>query len=92
MVWFCTVCNGKNLNTSKKCRINKCHAPRPEIVVNNDSKKVIRDYCPKCQKHTNFVRRSMWSKKYKCPGCKRMALFHGEPVPEFPVSHTGVMN
>ena len=90
MVWICETCNGKNNNSSVKCRIGKCHAPKPQVVLDVDEKKIIRDYCPKCKHHQNFVRKSRWSKKYKCPNCKRFALFHGEPVPEIVRKYDGV--
>ena len=84
MVWICLVCNGKNNNSSVKCRINKCHAPKPIKVIEKEQKKLEkqekRDLCPTCGIHRDFthVTKNQW----KCPVCKKLYRFKGKPVPE----------
>lgn len=79
MVWLCTVCGGKNNNSSTKCRIYKCHAPKP-VVINRDERNHVRDYCPNCQHHEDFNRvgKNVWS----CSRCHKKCKMTGKPVPE----------
>lgn len=87
MVWICIKCNGKNNNSSVKCRINKCHAPKPEKIIQKELQKIKRDFCPKCNRHQNFVQ--ITKKKWKCPVCKKLYKFTGEPVLEI---KEGILN
>ena len=80
MVWICETCKGKNNNSSVKCRINKCHAPKPLADIKKDNK-LQRDLCPKCCTHRDFVR--IDKKRWKCPVCKKLYKFKGKPVPEY---------
>lgn len=85
MVWICEVCKGKNNNSSYKCRINKCHALKPEKIIKKElkklEKKVKRDLCPTCGIHRNFVHIS--KNQWKCPVCKKLYRFKGKTVPEY---------
>lgn len=81
MTWTCTKCNGKNQNSSTKCRINKCHEPKPQNIIDlQKSIREIRDYCPICKTHQDFKR--IKGKQYACQKCHRRFKFKGKPVPE----------
>lgn len=85
MTWTCDKCNGKNNNSSVKCRIKKCHAPKPEIIIKKEiikqQKKELRDLCPNCHVHRDFIH--IKKNEWKCPVCKRHCKFKGKPVPEY---------
>lgn len=81
MVWICEVCNGKNNNSSIKCRVQQCHAPKPQSVIDAEiNKRIVRDYCPVCKVHQYFYR--IKGKSYACQKCHKRFKFKGKPVPE----------
>lgn len=87
MVWICEVCNGKNNNSSIKCRINKCHALKPQKIILKEQKileeSFKRDLCPTCKTHQDFVRKSKRQNQWICKKCHKIYRFKGKPVPEY---------
>lgn len=88
MVWICTKCNGKNQNSSVKCRINKCHEPKPIQIIQKQIQKELkfnqRDFCPVCKTHRDFKRKDS-KNRWTCSTCHRTFRFKGKPIPEDPI-------
>lgn len=85
MVWICEVCSGKNNNSSVKCRVQKCHAPKPQKLIEFEQKvfeeTFVRDFCPTCKSHQDFVKKSS-KNQWACGRCHKIYRFKGKPVPE----------
>ncbi|QDI74016.1 hypothetical protein QIT55_gp30 [Nitrosopumilus spindle-shaped virus] len=79
-MWTCEKCFEKNNNNSRNCHTKSCPGKKPEKIIQQEQQETIRDFCPKCQSHQDFVKISKG--KYKCTRCKRKFRMTGAPVPE----------
>jgi len=78
--WRCS-CNYKNNNSKVVC--GKCEQPRPGMQpkeIPMAQRKVIRDYCPRCKKHTDF--KHITKTQYSCQACHKKFKLIGPPIPE----------
>lgn len=84
-MWSCTICGKHNQNKNNKCRKAFCKGEKPEQLVRLEQKTYqknhVRDFCPKCKSHQDFVKIN-GKRKYQCTRCKRSFKFRGKPVPE----------
>jgi len=79
-MWSCNFCQKKNNNSARKCHGKLCKGTKPEEVIKQEQKNIVRDFCPKCLDHQDFFQTG--KKRFKCPRCKRTFKFSGKPVPE----------
>lgn len=79
-MWTCETCFQKNNNNSKNCHTKSCPGKKPEKLIEKEKQETVRDFCPKCQSHQDFVKIS--KKKFRCNKCRRKFNMVGAPIPE----------
>lgn len=82
-MWVCAK-GHKNSNSNKSCHGPNCDEPKPKSIQVLEKQKAarqeVRDRCPKCNRHTLFVR--VKGNKWSCTVCHSKCKMVGKPMPE----------